>query len=130
MADIYTVQVYQADWLRLNKEAGYVDVSTKAGNKVFAPPWPMTRAHMDGDISDEEYEKKYYELMRESYRDNRKEWDKLLEHDKIYLGCYCNTSKFCHRFLLADMLVKCGATLIGEKKFRKYTSGLPHWKSY
>ena len=128
MANIYTVQIYEANWLRIDKEPGYIDVSTKGGNKVFAPAWSMTMAHLKGELSDEDYERQYYELMRESYRANRAEWDKVLAMDDVYLGCYCSVSKlFCHRHFLADIFVRCGATLIGEKRYRRYS--MNYWPS-
>lgn len=124
MANIYTVQIYEADWLQLTKDPGYIDVSTKGGNEVFAPTWQMTIGHMKDELSEEDYERQYYNLMRKSYRLNREEWDKVLSMDNVYLACYCSASKFCHRHLLSDILVRCGATKIGEKRYRRYSINL------
>ena len=124
MANIYTVQITTAKQLRLTEKPGYLDVSTKGGDKVFAPTWPMTIAYMNDDLSDDDYKDQYYELMRKSYRENRADWDRVLAMDEVYLGCYCSVAKFCHRHLLAEMFVRCGAVLKEEKRFPRRTMDL------
>ena len=68
----------------------------------------------EGKMSDEEYTREYYEMMRRSYRENRRRWDEVLDMEEVVLACYCPVDSFCHRYLLRDMLVKCGAEYAGE----------------
>ncbi len=53
--------------------------------------------------------------MRVSYRENRGTWDDVLSRDEVTLCCYCTDAAHCHRRLVADMLVKLGATYGGER---------------
>lgn len=57
----------------------------------------------------------YIAEMRGSYRTHREDWDALLSHDLVTLCCYCGTAQRCHRRLLAEILVKLGATYQGER---------------
>ena len=91
-----------------------VDITIKSGNKAFAPTWDMVMSHKDEKITDEEYTRLYYEIMRASYSNQYVEWDKLLNLDKVLIVCFCKAGNFCHRKLLAHMLVKCGAEHWGE----------------
>jgi uncharacterized protein YeaO (DUF488 family) len=52
--------------------------------------------------------------MRLSYKENRKRWDELLNQDEVVLVCFCKAGDFCHRVLLAEILVKLGAEYKGE----------------
>lgn len=91
-----------------------LDITIKTGNKVFAPTWDLVTNYKNGNISEEEYTKKYYQLMRKSYKENREVWEKLLTDKEVVLVCYCPENNFCHRYLLKDILVKCGAKYLGE----------------
>jgi len=62
----------------------------------------------------EKYTNLYIEEMRESYRTKRGFWDRLLKMNRVVLVCYCVEPLRCHRVLLANILVKCGATYAGE----------------
>jgi hypothetical protein len=55
-------------------------------------------------------------MMRESYRKNEERWKEILSMFEVILACYCRGNSFCHRYLLKDMLVKCGAEYAGEIK--------------
>jgi len=92
-----------------------LDVTVKSGNKAFAPTWDMVMGHKRGQMSDSEYVERYYTLMRRSYREQRQTWDWLLSQDEVTLLCYCAKGKFCHRTLLAEILVKLGAQYMGER---------------
>ena len=56
----------------------------------------------------------YQAEMRGSYRTHRAAWDRLLARAEVTLCCYCGTAQRCHRRLLAEILVKCGADYLGE----------------
>ncbi len=34
--------------------------------------------------------------------------------EEVMLACYCRAELFCHRYLLKDMMVRCGAEYVGE----------------
>ena len=96
------------------RDPRYLDVTVKSGDKAFAPTWKMVMGVKQGRMSEEEYTREYYERMRESYRQNRQRWDEVLSMEEAVLACYCRAGSFCHRYLLKDMLVKCGAEYAGE----------------
>lgn len=62
------------------------------------------------------YAPRYVEEMRQSYRTNRLQWAQLLARAEVTLCCYCGTWSRCHRRLLAELLVKCGAIDLGERE--------------
>ena len=107
MLKVYTSQYRYSDKNRL-------DITVKSGDKTFAPTWDIVGKVKKGLMSEEEYTKEYYRLMRNSYKNNRSEWDKLLKQDEVVLVCFCKKGSFCHRYLLADMLIKLGAEYKGE----------------
>lgn len=116
MLKIYTIQISVAKSLELTKDSRYLDITVKSGDKAFAPTWKMVMGSKENKISQEEYTGQYYELMQQSYRRNRERWDEILAMDEIILACYCRADSFCHRYLLKDMLVKCGSVYIHEMK--------------
>ena len=61
------------------------------------------------------YAAAYLGEMRESYRPERRAWDELLARESVTLVCYCVDPARCHRTLLAEILVKLGATYLGER---------------
>jgi uncharacterized protein YeaO (DUF488 family) len=111
---LYTIQIPVAKRLGLGKYSRYLDITVKSGDKAFAPTWKMVMGSKQGRNTDEEYTRQYTELMRQSYKSNRQRWDEVLNLDEVILACYCKADSFCHRYLLKDMLVKCGAEYVGE----------------
>ncbi|SDL27923.1 DUF488 family protein [Halarsenatibacter silvermanii] len=107
------LKVYTAP-MNYNGDKKTLDVTVKSGEETFAPTWAMVMKTKKGEMSWAEYKKKYYEKMRESYRQNRERWQDLLEQEEIVLLCYCSSPESCHRRLLADMLVEAGAEYRGE----------------
>jgi len=99
-----------------------LDVSVKSGSIVFSPTWQMVLDHKTGVLSDEHYTDMYYNLMRISYKDNPDAWELLLFKGRVVLCCYCKPGDFCHRRLLADILVKLGAQYGGEIPWNSYYS--------
>lgn len=86
-----------------------LDITVKSGDPCFAPTWAMVMGWKKGEITDAQYTEMYYARMRESYRTNRSRWEEVLSHSSVTLLCYCPKGTFCHRYLLADILVKLGA---------------------
>ena len=111
---LYTIQIPVAKKLGLGKDSRYLDITVKSGDKAFAPTWKMVMGSKQDRITDEEYTRQYTELMRQSYKTNRECWNEVLNLDEVILACYCKADSFCHRYLLKDMLVKCGAEYVGE----------------
>ena len=107
---VYTINIETANRLGLD----YLDISNWSGQKVFAPTWSSFNLFKQKRITQREYKRQYVEKMRRSYSTSREVWAALLNEDKIILGCYCPSGAFCHRRLLSDILVKCGATSAGE----------------
>ena len=107
MLKIYTSQYRYSGENRL-------DITVKSGNKLFAPTWDIVGKVKKGLMTEEEYTKEYYKLMRNSYKNNRSKWDELLNQNEVVLVCFCRKGSFCHRYILADMLVKLGAEYKGE----------------
>lgn len=100
--------------------------SGKGPALAFAPSWELLwwlRGHSTTDRTFpleaakhwRTYQERYLEEMRISYQDNRVTWDNLLGRHEVTLCCYCVDSLRCHRTLLAELLVKCGAVYRGER---------------
>ncbi len=109
-----------------------LDITVKTGNKAFAPTWDMVNGFKQGLLSEDDYTREYYRLMRDSYRKNRHEWDKVLTMDEVVLVCFCGKNSFCHRRLLADILAKLGGQYEGEiaKKHSKKQLELKNYQTY
>ena len=82
--------------------------------KLFAPTSKLVFTYKNKEIDDEEYTKQYYTLMRNSYRNNKQQWQNVLNQQRFVFVCYCNSKSFCHRKLLTDILIKLGAEYDGE----------------
>jgi hypothetical protein len=67
-----------------------------------------------GNMTEQQYIDYYHDKMVQSYKEARSGWERLLECDWVVLVCFCKAHTFCHRYLLADYLEKCGAKYEGE----------------
>lgn len=84
-----------------------LDITVKSGLKLFAPTWEMVRAFKNGTLSEEEYTEQYKALMRQSYKEHKGTWGRVLidnRNSTLVLCCYCKKGDFCHRHILADIL--------------------------
>ena len=90
------------------------DITVQTGSKLFATSWKIVTAYKKGEITEQEYTVAYYAMMKASYEAHPTEWSTFLAKDKIVLCCYCPAVAFCHRLLLAKILVKLGAEYEGE----------------
>ena len=116
-----------------------IDITRGSGKAkqyvVLAPSWNLldlarsglwhSKNDEDRDRIWKEYEQRYTEEMRVSYRAHRATWDELLALPEAVLVCYCADVLRCHRGLLAAMLVKLGAEYLGEVK-----KGDPLWTTH
>jgi uncharacterized protein YeaO (DUF488 family) len=99
---IYTAQIGKY------KGPDAYDVTVKSGDINFAPTWDTVQAWKAGEISWDTYSQRYRELMLNSYKRNQRAWHEILEKGVLTLLCYCRAGDHCHRYLLADFLVKLG----------------------
>jgi len=101
------LHLYTAQIGKYNGQDAY-DVTVKSGDINFAPTWDIVQAWKAGEISWDTYSKRYRELMLQSYKRNQRAWQELLEKGVLTLLCYCRADDHCHRYLLADFLIKVG----------------------
>ncbi len=112
MLNVYTAQYSY-------RGADRIDTTVKSSDLLFAPSWDIVMGVKNQTITTQQYTDVYYQMMRKSYVERRSEWEAILNLDQVTLVCFCAYFKngqrvFCHRHLLADMLVKCGANYAGE----------------
>jgi len=91
-----------------------LDVSLRTGDRAFAPKWWMLKELRNNRLTWKEFTKHYTALMRESYRENRGMWERLLGRRRVVLVCYCPDVARCHRLVLARILGKLGAVYRAE----------------
>ena len=95
--------------------------SAEGLGKVFAPTWEMVMARKNELITWEQYTERYLNLMRERYRKNANRFAEACNAGEITLLCYCSNGlsngKKCHRYLLADLLVKVAQSLEIDAKY-------------
>lgn len=123
--EIYTCRVQ--DHRRLKSEGvEWLDTTVKTGASVFKPTWSMVMGWKNKEITDDQYTVMYRQLMERSWQENKDVWLQTLETDRLVLGCFCPPDTFCHRRLLAKMMVKVAqihlgrmATYHGEIVFNK-----------
>jgi uncharacterized protein YeaO (DUF488 family) len=94
--------------------ADRLDITVKTGDPAFAPTWDLVMGSKNGHISEEKYKERYYQLMRQSYTQNRFRWNELLSQDRVTLVCFCPSGQFCHRLILAEILEKLGGKYVKE----------------
>lgn len=92
-----------------------LDITVKSGDRTFAPTWDMVKYFKAGRLGWEQYKGMYHYRMRASYQKNRARWNEVLAMDEVVLVCYCETDDYCHRRLLKEYLVKCGAEIEKEE---------------
>lgn len=115
------------DWLDITRK-GANDRTEAGGHRgigaAFAPSQRLLNEFLkrrqsrpEGETDEEwlEYCRCYTEEMRQSYRNRRDAWSKLLTFDRVVLLCFCAEASRCHRVVLArDILQKMGARYMGE----------------
>lgn len=84
----------------------YVDTTVKTGLHAFAPTWDMVLGVKSKNLSEEHYRALYIDLLRQSWKVNRLEWENILNLEEFALGCYCKPGEFCHRHILKEAIIK------------------------
>lgn len=111
---IFTLQMSMWRFAR-DLNIPYYDITVKTGNKLFAPTWEDLIAYRNGEISNEEYSRRYYAKVVPTIRTHPQEWNKMAEHKTFAFACFCKPGNFCHRYLFAmlyiDYLKSHGATV-------------------
>lgn len=103
---IYTISIPNARIMGIDKSPGYLDITIGSGDKVFAPTWNMVHGIKDHTITEELYTHMYKHMMYESIKLYPNRWVEISNMDVVYLACYCRPGSFCHRYLLASILVE------------------------
>jgi uncharacterized protein YeaO (DUF488 family) len=97
-----------------------LDITVKTAStiegKLFAPTWDMvtgvkkyhgdTRFPNVKPISSEEYDQRYYQLLRDRYAKNKQVFIDLVHRESVVFCCYCSEPNHCHRRLAMDILNK------------------------
>jgi len=113
---VWTIQMAKWRMLRLT-EVHLIDITVKSGIKALAPSWDLLQRYRSDPASMEQtYREEFAELMVKSQSEHPEIWDDLLKMESIALACYCKAGKFCHRHLVADLLVEWGASRNVEVK--------------
>lgn len=121
MLSVYTARITY-------KGEDSLDISRKGNDPfgvIFAPTAALVYTYVqlrrvNKGLASQKYEaytRSYLAEMRQSYRDNRAQWDKLLSWPSVTLLCYCTAPLECHRNILgATILPTLGATFEGERQ--------------
>lgn len=81
-----------------------INITLNGDFGVFAPNWDLVSKLRNNKISKSEFKRKYYALMKKSYRENFEAWNDIVKLDELVLKCYCPPGEFCHRYLLVNLL--------------------------
>lgn len=106
------------------KGVGRLDVTVKGRDplgRVFAPTWDLVMGVKNGTLTEEEYSQSYKGHINHIFSIKPRHVavqqiiDKHAEIGTLVLVCFCRPYSFCHRYLLADILVGQGwGTYKGE----------------
>lgn len=101
--NVYTAQM--GKWRQV-KALGLeiFDTTVRSGHRFVAPTWEMVLGHKAGELTDEQYTEQYLNMMRMSIQEHPKQWEDLICRENLVLTCYCKSGKFCHRYLLKDIV--------------------------
>lgn len=112
MTKIYTAQYRYSGNDRL-------DITVKGNHplgKIFAPTWSMVLGVKRGDITKEQYDALYQDILASSLRNYEAAWEHIATWPSITLVCFCPTGSHCHRYALANAFVSLGyGTYQGER---------------
>lgn len=92
-----------------------LDITVKGNNvagKLYAPTWDIVMGVKNGTITEEEYTKRYYDMLCEKHNSGSKLVvsqterfvSRIMKQD-ITVVCFCPANAFCHRHLLVKWLV-------------------------
>ena len=100
---LWTIQM--CNWrVAESKGIELLDTTVKGNPGPLSPTWDMVLSHKSGKLSDKEYTDKYLQILRVSYTQHRRYWLDLCAKDRLAISCFCKCDKFCHRYILKDVL--------------------------
>jgi hypothetical protein len=100
---LWTIQM--CNWrVAESKGIELLDTTVKGNPGPLSPTWELVLLHKNGSISDEVYTELYLDMLRNSYRVNRSYWLDVCSKDRLAIACFCKCDKFCHRYILKDVL--------------------------
>lgn len=114
MLQVFTAHVSYRGPDRLNITA----LAQDPVGKYFAPTWDLVTRFKKHEIFEEEFESLYRGQMHLSQLERPDRWQELLSRERVILVCFCRPDRFCHRFILANILEKQGAQALGELPVR------------
>jgi hypothetical protein len=90
-----------------------LSVAVGGGEEAFSPRWELVKGEKAGRISQAEFAERYERLMKASFADKPDVWRDAVtrESGRVVLTCYCRRGQFCHRRLLAMMLVEAAKSI-------------------
>ena len=97
--------------INVYKGSDKLDITVKSGRgigKELAPSWELVRGFKRGEISWNEYEAGYLEMLRKVWVEKRWVFRRLFRMGRATFVCYCRDDRFCHRRLLREVVVKIG----------------------
>lgn len=105
-SNLWTIQI--SNWrLAREKDIFLLDITAKSGIQAFAPSWENLTAYKAGLMSQSEYTSRYYDKIISSAEININSWYRFAEKDSVALACYCRAGEYCHRHLLAPLVIAC-----------------------
>lgn len=109
--ELWTIQL--SHWREAkSRSIALLDTTAKSGDEVFAPTWDLVNQFKNGDIDWVTYRRRYYGLMRRSYKEHKLHWKQTMKKPRLAVGCFCPpgegpiTECQCHRYLLVDIFEK------------------------
>jgi len=95
-----------SNW-RLAKDKGIsmLDITVKSGLQAFAPTWENLRLYKAGQMSQQEYTRRYYDKVLSLNAGMNESWRVLSQNKEFALACYCRAGEYCHRHLFAVLAV-------------------------
>lgn len=92
----------QKKWQELGWHIIDVTVKSATSARSLAPTWDMVLQYKNGTLSEQQYTKKYQEILKKSLEQQRAKWlSTIKNYNHLVFLCYCPTGQFCHRLLVA-----------------------------
>lgn len=101
--EVWTIQL--GKWRTAEAQGLEVlNITRGSGIDAFAPELDKLKAHRLGLMSSAEYKAHYVTRMRQTFVQQRSEWNKLKTLQRVAVACYCPAGKFCHRHIFTELL--------------------------
>lgn len=81
-----------------------LDITVMTGIGAFAPDKRALWRYKYNEIDSIEYTRLYIERMQWSQKEFPEVWDKLDQHERVAVACYCRAGDFCHRHLFVPLM--------------------------